>query len=113
MVDIFKALAEDSRLRILALLLEGEMCVCEIEACLDMTQSNVSRHLSSLKNSGILDSSRKAQWAYYKISSKFQAEHYNLWVYLAEKLKEIPSFEADREKCQNCKPTDLCTVADI
>ena len=67
MEAIFKALAEESRLRILSLLIEGEMCVCEIEACLGMTQSNVSRHLSALKNSGILDSSKQAQW-HYKIA---------------------------------------------
>ena len=69
LVDMFKALAEESRLRILALLLHDEMCVCEIEGCLKMTQSNVSRHLAGLKNSGILDSYKQAQYGISKAQS--------------------------------------------
>jgi len=107
-VDILKALAEESRLRILALLLQDEMCVCEIEDCLNMTQSNVSRHLTALKQCGILDSYKQAQWAYYKISDKFKEEHQNLWLYLVQKLKESPNYQMDFEKCQNCKRQDLC-----
>lgn len=62
MVDILKALADETRLRIVAILLQGPLCVCEIEACLSLTQSNVSRHLTVLKRAGILDSYKVAQW---------------------------------------------------
>ena len=110
MVDIFKALAEESRLRILALLMQNEMCVCEIEECLKMTQSNVSRHLAALKNSGIVDSYKQAQWVYCKISDEFKEENQNLWLYLEQKLKESPSYQIDFEECQNCKRQDLCNV---
>lgn len=110
MIDIFKALAEESRLRILALIMQDEMCVCEIELCLKMTQSNVSRHLTVLKNSGIVDSYKKAQWVYYKISENFIEENQNLWLYLVEKLKESPSYQTDYDECQNCKRQDLCNV---
>lgn len=108
MVDIFKALAEESRLRILALLLQEELCVCEIEECLNMTQSNVSRHLTALRKCGILETYKKAQWAYFKISEKFKEEHQNLWLYLMQNLKELPKYQMDFEKCQNCKRQDLC-----
>jgi ArsR family transcriptional regulator len=110
MVDIFKALAEESRLRILALLIHDEMCVCEIEACLKMTQSNVSRHLTVLKNSGIVESYKQAQWTNHKISDKFKNENQNLWLYLVEKLKTLPSYQMDLEECQKCKRQDLCNV---
>ncbi len=60
MVDIFKALAEENRLRILSLLMVDEMCVCEIEDCLNMNQSNVSRHLTALRRCGILEAYKKA-----------------------------------------------------
>lgn len=110
MVDIFKALAEESRLRILALLIYNEMCVCEIEECLKMTQSNVSRHLTALKSCGILDSYKQAQWAYYKISDNFKEENQNLWLYLVQKLKELPSYQIDSDECQNCKRLDLCNI---
>jgi ArsR family transcriptional regulator len=108
MINIFKALAEENRLRILALLLQNEMCVCEIKGSLKMTQSNVSRHLIALKNCGILECSKKSQWAYYKISDKFKEENKYLWFYLEQKLKEIPSYEVDFNEYQKCKVLDLC-----
>lgn len=110
MVDKFKALAEESRLRILALLMHDEMCVCEIEECLKLTQSNVSRHLTALKNSGILDSYKQAQWVYYKISKKFKVEDQSLWIYLTEKLKELPSYQTDYNELLKCKQKDLCNT---
>lgn len=108
MVDIFKALSEESRLRILALLLQDELCVCEIEECLNMTQSNASRHLTALRKCGILETYKKAQWAYFKISENFKQEHQNLWLYLSQSLKDLPNYQVDYEKCQNCKRQDLC-----
>nr|HXK57067.1 metalloregulator ArsR/SmtB family transcription factor [Gammaproteobacteria bacterium] len=49
---LFKALSDETRLRILCLLLEGELCVCDIMAVLQLPQSTVSRHLAYLKNAG-------------------------------------------------------------
>lgn len=109
MVDIFKALAEESRLRILSLLMQDEMCVCEIEECLKMTQSNVSRHLTALKQCGILDSYKQAQWSYFKISDNFKKDNKDLWLYIEQKLKETPSYQVDIEECQKCKRQDLCS----
>lgn len=108
MVDIFKALSEESRLRILSLLLEGELCVCEIEACLRMTQSNASRHLTALKRCGILESNKKAQWTYYKISDGFIQKNTELWEYLKGRLRTLPSYPSDCEEYQKCKLQGLC-----
>ncbi len=65
--QIFKALADETRLRIMALLLEGELCVCELMAALNLPQSTVSRHLSYLKNSGWLEDRREGVWMYYRL----------------------------------------------
>ena len=108
MVDIFKALSEESRLRILSLLLEGELCVCEIEACLKMTQSNASRHLTALKKCGILESYKNAQWTYYRISDGFVQENKELWEYLNRRLKALPSYLSDREEYLKYKAQGLC-----
>jgi ArsR family transcriptional regulator len=70
MIEILKALAEENRLRIISLLIENEMCVCKIESCLNMTQSNASRHLTILKQSGILQSFKQAQWTNYRINDR-------------------------------------------
>jgi len=107
-VDIFKALAEENRLRILALVMKGEMCVCEIEECLNMTQSNVSRHLTALKKCGILASYKKAQWTYYKIDNNFIEKHTDLFAYLTKELKQLSCYNSDNEKRDKCKLQDLC-----
>ena len=108
LLTIFKALSEESRLRILGVLMEREMCVCEIEACLNMTQSNASRHLTVLKKSGILEVYKEAQWVYYKIDENFKSEHTELWKYLEIKLKELPTYQRDRSKSERCKVQNLC-----
>lgn len=108
LVDIFKALSEESRLRIIALLLDREMCVCEIEACLKMTQSNSSRHLTILKKCGILGSYKKAQWTFYQINNSFKLSHVELWRYLQVKLREIPTYQSDCNECEKCQRQNLC-----
>lgn len=109
MVDIFKALSEESRLRILTLLMEREMCVCEIEVCLNMTQSNASRHLTVLKNCGIVTYNKRAQWAYYGISESFIKEHNNLWEYLQQRLVTLPTYYADYAQWEKYKTIDVCS----
>lgn len=73
--QIFKALSDETRLRIITLLLRGEeLCVCDIMAALDLPQSTVSRHLSYLRNAGLVDDRRQGIWMHYKIN-KEKAEH--------------------------------------
>lgn len=108
MLEILKALADETRLRILAQLLKSEMCVCEIEECLGLTQSNASRHLTVLKKSGVLESEKKAQWIYYRISEVFMQEHRLLYAYLREEISRLPCYEKDCESYTKCKLQDLC-----
>ncbi len=108
MIDIFKALSEHSRLRILALLLHSEACVCEIEASLEMTQSNASRHLTLLKKAGILASYKKAQWIYYFISDDFKKNHQELWLYLVHNLPQLPEYASDQNAQKAYRATIDC-----
>jgi len=64
---LFRALGDDTRLRIVALLSHGELCVCHIESALDLNQSTASRQLGILKSAGIVDSRRDGTWVYYAI----------------------------------------------
>lgn len=108
MIDILKALADETRLRILSQVFKGEMCVCEIEHCLGLTQSNASRHLTVLKKAGILDSYKNAQWTYYKISDGFIDDNKELYDYLKRKICTLSSYEDDGAKFECCKQQDLC-----
>lgn len=108
MEELFKALSEKVRLRILSILLEQEMCVCEIECILNLTQSNASRHLSVLRKSGILESYRKAQWTYYRVNRQFTKEHELLWEYLYTDLKHLDSYSIDSTAYEKCKTKNVC-----
>jgi len=67
--QLFKALGDPTRLRILALLFSGELCVCDITETLNLPQSTVSRHLAYLRNAGLVKSQRKQKWMHYRLLS--------------------------------------------
>ncbi|WP_353097148.1 metalloregulator ArsR/SmtB family transcription factor [Tissierella praeacuta] len=69
-VQILKALGDENRIRILNLLKDGQLCVCEIEHILGITQSNASRHLTKLSTLRIVVYEKKAQWIYYKLNEE-------------------------------------------
>lgn len=65
--QLFKALGEEVRLKIIGLLEDRELCVCDFMEVLDMVQSTVSRHLAYLKNSGWVVGRREGKWMYYRL----------------------------------------------
>ena len=67
-IQLFKALSDGTRLRILLLLLNnGELCVCDILECLQIPQSTASRHLALLRSAGLVDGERHGTWMYYRV----------------------------------------------
>lgn len=64
---LFKALGEETRLKILGLLEERELCVCDFMEVLDLAQSTASRHLAYLKNAGWVTGRREGKWMYYRL----------------------------------------------
>jgi ArsR family transcriptional regulator len=68
MVRLFAALGDDVRLRMIALLTHGELCVCHIEEALDLKQANASRHLAILRAAGVVTSRREDRWVYYQLA---------------------------------------------
>lgn len=65
---LFKALGDETRLRMVALLAHGELCVCHVEEALELSQPNASRHLAILKIAGVVESRRKGNWVYYRLA---------------------------------------------
>src|SRR5450755_3102987 len=80
----FKALGDNSRLRIINLLLHGELCVCDIQYVLKTSQPNVSRHLSYLKNSGMVLDRRDGYRIYYRLTDPWKATKGLLYDFLRE-----------------------------
>lgn len=66
-LTVFKALANEYRVRILDALRDGEMCACELEVVLDAPQSTVASHLRELKDAGLVKTRRQGKWTYYRI----------------------------------------------
>jgi ArsR family transcriptional regulator, arsenate/arsenite/antimonite-responsive transcriptional repressor len=66
--QVFRALSDETRLRIIKLLLIRELCVCEIEQALDISQPRASRHLGILEDAGLLRSRRGGAWVHYSIA---------------------------------------------
>jgi ArsR family transcriptional regulator len=67
MEALFKALADTTRLRILGLLLTGEVCVCDIHESLKIPQPKASRHLAYLRRAGLVDTRRDGLWIHYRL----------------------------------------------
>jgi ArsR family transcriptional regulator, arsenate/arsenite/antimonite-responsive transcriptional repressor len=67
MESLFKALADSTRLRILGLLLTGEVCVCDIHESLKIPQPKASRHLAYLRRSGLVETRREGLWIHYRL----------------------------------------------
>jgi ArsR family transcriptional regulator len=66
LVSIFKALSDETRLRIVKLLEHGELCVCDIVAAMDLVQPKVSFHLSALKDAGLVRDRKEGKWIHYR-----------------------------------------------
>lgn len=99
MIKVYKALSDESRLRVLNLLFERECCVCEVEQVLDVSQSKASRMLTTLYDVGFLNLRKEGLWSLYSID----------WDGMGENLKGIlkaaetgffgnKQMEADRER---------------
>jgi len=70
LTTVFKALSDETRLRIIKLLEQGELCVCDITAALDMVQPKVSFHLSALKEAGFIKDRKQGKWIHYSLNEK-------------------------------------------
>jgi len=69
-VTFFKCLADDTRLRCILLIYQRkELCVCDLEACLQLSQPKISRHLAQLRQCQLLQATRREQWMFYSLAA--------------------------------------------
>ncbi len=108
---VFKALGDVTRLRIVNLLLHGELCVCDIQYVLDSRQPNVSRHLTYLKNSGLVLDRREGPRMYYRIAEPSHPLRRQLLELLRAAFGGLDEFEADSRKLKKAIETGSCTVS--
>lgn len=83
---LFKCLSDPNRLKLLLLLKEEELCVCELQEVLQMSQPAVSQHLRKLKEEELIVARRQKQWLFYRLNER--SEDYP---FLYEILQQLPS----------------------
>lgn len=98
-IKAFKALSDETRLRILNILLERECCVCEVMQALDISQTRASRNLAALLDAGFLKLRRDGLWSLYSIDKESTKEYLNGLVQAVTKaLEGNPVVALDRER---------------
>lgn len=103
-VQFFKSLADETRLRCVALLQRrGELCVCELTQALQMSQPKISRHLALLRSTGLLVDRRQGLWIYYRINPELPTWALSAIAYSVEGIAERREFQQDWERLQSAK----------
>jgi len=108
----FKALADANRLRILNLLLHGELCVCDIQFVLEASQPNVSRHLSYLKNSGLVLDRRDGFRIFYRLAEPKQGAKKKIFEFLQDAYKSEDQLKDDTRRLKEAIQGGSCTVSE-
>ncbi|MDL1893842.1 metalloregulator ArsR/SmtB family transcription factor [Sphingobacteriales bacterium CHB3] len=111
LAKVFKALSDESRLRILNLIFRsGEICVCDIESITGFTQTKTSRHLSYLRNAELVDSRQEGLWVLYSISKPKSKEHEQLLECLKTILQINPVALKDAKELSKNINKGCCTT---
>ena len=103
-VKAFKALSDDTRLRILNILLERECCVCEVMQALDISQTRASRNLAALYDAGFLKLRKDGLWSLYSVDKDGMQDYLTDLVYAVTKtLEGNKAVEVDRERLKKAE----------
>ena len=108
---LFAAFADPTRLRILNVLVAGELCVCDVVELLALPQPTVSRHLAHLRRAGLVEVSRAWKFAHYRLAEPASPVHRNLVGCVRSCFVGVASLDAERAeavKCVAARADDPC-----
>ena len=118
LIQIMKAIGDETRLRIINLLSKGELCVCEIEQLMEINQSNASRHLNKLITTKLIKNEKRALYVYYKMNDEilnefsFLRDFITLELVKMEKCKvdliKLEKYKSSGMSCDNLKESNRC-----
>ena len=108
-IKVMKALSDPNRVKILKLLQEKEMCVCEIQGALEISQPNVSKHLKLLEYSGLVESRKDGLWVNYSLTNGVSSPYAaSLLGNLRHWLNDDPQVSALVKKVPLLNREELC-----
>lgn len=100
----FKCLADETRLQSILLIgFGGELCVCEIQICLELSQPKISRHLAELRNCNLLLDQRKGKWVYYKLHPDLPSWAHNVLMQIIESQTDTIQTLLAKLNAEPCK----------
>ena len=104
---LFKALADRTRLRLISLIGDSEVCVCFFVVILKTSQPKISRHLAYLRRAGIVTARRDGKWVHYRLAEPPDEHAARIFREVRASLAEHPEFQRDREQLMQvcCAPT--------
>jgi ArsR family transcriptional regulator len=104
---LFKALADPTRLRLLNLLAQKEVCVCDLTGALNVVQPKISRHLGQLKRAGLVHARRDGKWIHYRWADHGDALVRHVLAGLGSSMARDPALSRQRQRLQQvCCSTD-------
>ena len=106
LLKVFKALSDETRIRLLKLLQHRELCVCELMQVLNMTQSRISRNLGILKNAGLVKDRRDGSWVHYSINDDPSVS--KILEVLKNSINDDEIIISDFEKLNRAKKLSKC-----
>jgi ArsR family transcriptional regulator len=111
LLKVFKVLSDETRLRVLHLILERECCVCEIMQALEISQSKASRALTALYDAGFLKLRKEGLWSLYSFDTEEMAEYQAGLVEVVKKaLEQNKSALLDKERLKSAKRTGVSCI---
>src|ERR1051326_338850 len=104
--DLFKALADRTRLRLISLIGESEVCVCFLVAILKTSQPKISRHLAYLRRAGLVSARREGKWMNYKLVEPPDAHAARIFAEVRDWLANNPEMQRDKNRLEKicCAP---------
>lgn len=105
---MFRACADQTRLRLLNLLRSGELCVCDLVEVLNVPQPTASRHLANLRRAGLVRSRKQGLWSYYSLAPASGEFHQRLLQCLADCEAEVRQLSKDVRRLHRLKQSGDC-----
>jgi ArsR family transcriptional regulator len=96
--NLFKALADRTRLRLISLIGDSEVCVCFFVAILKTSQPKISRHLAYLRRAGIVSARREGKWMHYRLTEPPDDHAAHIFREVRAALAEHPELQRDRDQ---------------
>src|SRR5689334_23478133 len=106
---IFKALADNTRLRLIHLLGDEELCVCSCVEVLKTNQPKISRHLAYLRRAGLVAARRDGKWTHYRLTQPADTHVARIFTELRARLANDPQMQSDKARLESAKHAVIAT----